>query len=296
MTNFHSEALLRLVDSFPALPATVNKVIAVTSNPDSSAHDLMMAVLPDQSMCATILKIANSAFFGIPNSVSTIEKAVVVLGFDEIRDIVISKAVFVSFQRINKYNRNNLKLFWEHSFTCGLAAKIIANHLGQPQSELFVAGLIHDIGKMAMLSATPEEYIPFLQPPTPDFFGNTTRENEVFSITHDQVGMRLLKRWLFPESLVNAVGYHHQPHSAPSHRIFPLIVQLADVLSLIHGHPAELTDEEVRGVLANLLSGILPLWSEHGIIVNVDAACLWYQKLIESRHKDGAVIDILTSS
>ena len=296
MSNFHSEALLRLVDSFPALPATVNKVIAVTSNPDSSAHDLMMAILPDQSMCATILKIANSAFFGIPNSVSTIEKAVVVLGFNEIRDVVISKAVFASFQRINKNNRQNLQLFWEHSFTCGLAAKIIAKHLGQPQSELFVAGLIHDIGKMAMLSAAPEDYIPFFQPPSPDFFGNTTREKEVFAITHDQVGMRLLKRWLFPESLVIAVGYHHQPHAAAHHRVLPLIVQLADLLSLIHGQSTGATDEEIRGVLTNLLSGILPCWGENGITIDVDDACLWYQQLVESRQCDGAIIDILTSS
>jgi putative nucleotidyltransferase with HDIG domain len=296
MTYFHSEALLRLVDSFPALPDTVNKVIAVTSNPESSAHDLMVAVLPDQSMCATILKIANSAFFGIPNSVSTIEKAVVVLGFDEIRDVVISKAVFASFQKIDKNNRNTIKLFWEHSFVCGLAAKIIANHLHQPQSELFVAGLIHDIGKMAMLSATPQEYFPFLQPPSLEHFGKTARENEVFAITHDQIGMRLLKRWLFPESLIVTVGYHHQPHSAPSHALNALIVQLADILSLIHGQLDKATDEEILEALRNLLPDLLPFWQEKGFVVNVDDVHLWYQELIESRQRDGVIIDILTST
>lgn len=296
MTNFHSEALLRLVDSFPALPATVNKVIAVTSNPESSAHDLMMAVLPDQSMCATILKIANSAFFGIPNSVSTIEKAVVVLGFDEIRDVVIGKAVFASFQKLNKDNRHNIKMFWEHSFTCGLAAKIIAKHLSQPQSELFVAGLIHDIGKLAMLSATPQDYASFLEPAEPRSYGDTTRENETFSITHDQVGMRLLKRWLFPESLIVAIGYHHQPQAAPSQIVYPFIVQMADILSHIHCHPEKLTSEEVRALLHDLLPEILQHWEENSLPGELEDIYSWYLELIDSRQRDGAVIDILTST
>lgn len=295
MTNFHSETLLRLVDSFPALPATVNKVIAVTSNPESSANDLMKAILPDQSMCATILKIANSAFFGIPNSVSTIEKAVVVLGFDEIRDVVIGKAVFSSFQKLNRDNRNNIKIFWEHSFTCGLAAKIIANHLGQPKSELFVAGLIHDIGKLAMLSATPQDYASFLEPAEPGAFGSTSREKETFSITHDQIGMRLLKRWHFPDSLIVAIGYHHQPQAAPNQPVYPLIVQLADILSLIHCRREKLTSEEVRALLHNLLPEILQNWMENSLPGDLEDIYSWYLELIDSRQRDGAVIDILTS-
>jgi putative nucleotidyltransferase with HDIG domain len=295
MTNFHTEALLRLVDSFPALPATVSKVIAVTSNPESSAHDLMKAILPDQSMCATILKVANSAFFGIPNSVSTIEKAVVVLGFDEIRDVVISKAVFSSFQKLNKENRHNIKLFWEHSFTCGLAAKIIANHLGQPQSELFVAGLIHDIGKLAMLSAAPQDYASYLEPAEPGGFGSTSRERETFSITHDQIGMRLLKRWLFPESLIIAIGYHHQPQAAPSQVVYPLIIQMADILSLIHCRPEKLTSEEARALLHNLLPGILQNWEGNRLPGELEDIYSWYLELVDSRQRDGAVIDILTS-
>lgn len=295
MTHFHTEALLNLVDSFPALPATVNKVIAVTSNPESSAHDLMRAVLPDQSMCATILKIANSAFFGIPNSVSTIEKAIVVLGFDEIRDVVIGKAVFSSFQKLNKDNRHNIKMFWEHSFTCGLAAKIIANHLGQPQSELFIAGLIHDIGKLAMLFATPQDYASFLEPVEPRSYGSTSRETETFSIAHDQVGMRLLKRWLFPESLIVAIGYHHLPQAAPSQVVYPLIIQMADILSLIHCRPEKLTSEEVRALLHDLLPEILQNWKENNLPGELEDIYSWYLELIDSRQRDGAVIDILTS-
>ena len=138
MTDSKLNAIIRQVDSFPALPATVNKVMEVTGNPESTAHDLMRAILPDQSMCATILKIANSAFFGMPREVATMEKAVVVLGFNEIRNIVLGKAVFTSFQKMPKQNREETNLFWEHSFTCGIAAKIIAEQIGHAPAILRV--------------------------------------------------------------------------------------------------------------------------------------------------------------
>ena len=89
----HITEVLNQIDSFPALPATVNRVIEITGNPESSANDLMQAILPDQSMCIAILKLANSAFFGRPRKVASIEEAIVVLGFQEIRNIILTQAV-----------------------------------------------------------------------------------------------------------------------------------------------------------------------------------------------------------
>ena len=296
MTHAHFTALLKQIDSFPALPMTVNKVMAVTGNPESSAQDLMKAILPDQSMCAAILKIANSAFFGLPGEVSTIEKAVIVLGFAEIRNIVIGKAVFSSFQSLTKTNKTNIRLFWEHSFTCGLAAKILAEHLGYSPSEFFIAGLIHDIGKLAMLMTFPHDYSPLLELSEPNQSRSVIKENEMFSIGHDDIGKRLLRRWLFPESLIMAVGYHHSPLLAPTSRISPLIVQMADILSLIYCNPEKLNADDVIAIFKDFLPDNLQIWRDNNLPWEVEKTGIWYTELTQSRQKDGAVLDILSAS
>lgn len=296
MIQSHSTALLKQIDSFPALPTTVNKVMAVTGNPESSAHDLMKAILPDQSMCTAILKIANSAFFGLPGQVGTIEKAVIVLGFEEVRNVVIGKAVFASFQKLNKSNRHNIQTFWEHSFTCGLAAKILATHLGYSQSELFIAGLIHDIGKLAMLMTFPHDYSPLLELSEPYQFQSIIKENEIFSISHDEIGMRLLKRWHFPEALIMAIGYHHRPQQAPTHKTFPLIVQMADILSLIYCSPEKMSADDVQAIFRDFLPENMQLWNDNNLPCDLGKTGLWYEELTESRKRDGAVLDIFTSA
>ena len=296
MTHAHFTALLKQIDSFPALPMTVHKVMAVTGNPESSAQDLMKAILPDQSMCAAILKIANSAFFGLPGEVSTIEKAVVVLGFDEIRNIVIGKAVFSSFQTLTRNNKDNIKRFWEHSFSCGLAAKILAEHLGYSQSEFFIAGLIHDIGKLAMLMTFPHDYSPLLELSEPNQSRSVIKENELFSIGHDEIGKRLLRRWLFPEALIIAIGYHHSPQLAPSHKLFPLIVQMADILSLIYCSPENLQADDVITIFKDFLPENLQIWQDNNLPWEPEKTGLWYSELIESRQRDGAVLDILSAA
>lgn len=296
MTLSHSTALLKQIDSFPALPLTVTKVMAVTSNPESSAQDLMKAILPDQSMCAAILKIANSAFFGLPGEVSTIDKAVVVLGFDEIRNVVIGKAVFTSFQSLNRNNRQNIQTFWEHSFTCGLAAKIIAEHLGLSPSEFFIAGLIHDIGKLAMLLTFPRDYSPLLELSEPNQYRSIIKENEIFSISHDEIGKRLLRRWHFPEPLIMAIGYHHSPETAPSYKVYPLIIQMADILSLLFCSPEKMTPEDVITIFKDFLPENLQMWKDHKPSWNVEKTGYWFTELAESRQRDGAILDIFTSS
>jgi HD-like signal output (HDOD) protein len=104
-------ALRAQIDSLPALPAIVTKVLAITANPESSTDDLIRAILPDQSMCTAILKIANSALFGLPKRVSSMERAMVVLGQEEVKNIVIGKALFTAFPRMGKENRERLGLF-----------------------------------------------------------------------------------------------------------------------------------------------------------------------------------------
>ena len=146
------------IDSLPPLPLTVADVLRVTNDPESSANDLVKAILPDQTMCLAVLKIANSVLYGRPKKVSSLETAVTILGFNEVRNIILAKAAVQAFQPLFKTHATDLSNFWDHSFTCGLAARIVSEHINLPSGQFFVAGLLHDIGKLAMLLAFGKRY------------------------------------------------------------------------------------------------------------------------------------------
>ncbi|MGB3209846.1 MAG: HDOD domain-containing protein [Desulforhopalus sp.] len=296
MTHPYLTAINNHINSLPALPATVAKVMAVTADPDSSANDLMEVILPDQTMCSTILKVANSAFFGIPRGVSTIERAVVVLGHAEIRNIVIGKAIFSSFPRLSKENKNTVSLFWEHAFTCGLAAKIIGEHLHLPPSEFFIAGLIHDIGKLVMLMAFPHDY-PILQElSNPCNLDKCNEERGKFSISHDKVGLQLAERWLLPAQLCMAIGFHHSPQDAPSFKKYPLIVQVADLLSLMYCHSEGMKSEDVEKIFIDFLPETSTLWSEDTLCWKPENIGHWFELLQHHREDDQTILSIFSSS
>lgn len=295
MINSSIRAINYQIESFPALPATVVEVMAVTANSESSANDLMQVILPDQTMCSAILKVANSALFGIPKEVSTIERAVVLLGYEEIRNIVIGKAIFTSMPKLNKEFRGTVSLFWEHAFTCGLAAKIIGNDLGISPSELFLAGLIHDIGKVAMLMSFPNDYPILRQLSHPDHLNYETEEKNKFSISHDRVGLKLAERWLLPEQLVMAIGYHHSPQDAPSLNHYPAIVQVADILSLICCYSDAMGGKDVEKIFQDFLPETASLWEKYNLNWEIENLGIWFEELQQSRENDQGLLDIFTS-
>ena len=146
-----AELIREQMDAFPILPVTVVRIMEVTSNPESSANDLMQALLPDQSLCVTVLKLANSVLFGRPQRVDSLTTAIMVLGFKEVQSIALIKAIVNSFRELQMNNAAALEQFWVHSFHAAMAAKYIAHDLRFSPNTFFMAGLIHDIGKLVML-------------------------------------------------------------------------------------------------------------------------------------------------
>lgn len=297
MTDLYLKAINSRIESFPALPTIVTKIIAATANPNCCANDLVRIILPDQAMCATILKVANSAFFGMPREVSTLERAIVVLGIEEIKNIVIGKAIFTSFPRMTKESRQRVSLFWEHTFTCGLAAKIIGEQLHFSPSELFIAGLIHDIGKLAMFLSFPDEYPILSELANHPLFGTLNEERKNFAISHDQVGLKLAEKWLLPEQLVAAIGYHHAPQDAAStFRRYPLIIQVADILSLMYSSPETLRPQDVSKIFADFLPETCALWQEIGLDWDDDNLGHWFEELKSSQENNQAILGIFASA
>lgn len=289
----HSDiaALIKQTDSYPPLPRTVLRVLEITGDPESSAHELMQAILPDQSICVAILKIVNSAFFGHPRKVCSIEQAVIVLGFVEIRNIILAQAVFSSFHKFRKTNKEDIEALWQHSLTCALAAKIIATHItGYAPNQLFIAGLIHDIGKLTLLIAFPNYYNPL-----PEISGSllhsAAEEEEKFGISHSKAGMLQLNRWLFPEELCAVAGYHHNPAALPDNAGFPLIVQMANIISHCVTGPETMTSRQILDLINELSPESPLLWRRYNFDWHQDNIEEWLIAL-QTELADGTIINM----
>ncbi|MEN8256434.1 MAG: HDOD domain-containing protein [Thermodesulfobacteriota bacterium] len=223
--------LIGQVNEFPPLPAVVNRILQVTADPESSLDKLARIVEAEVGLSASIIKLANSPFFGLSREVSSIPHALAVLGMEEVRNLVLAKAMFNTFSDFREKG-GKVNSLWTHSFYTALAAKTIAEKVGRADSGLFVAGLIHDIGKMVIFLAFSGESLVKIYGES-EKLDDTKKEIAFLGLNHEDLGRLLVKSWLFPDALQMAVGYHHSPGSAPAHQTYPLVVCLADTLALL---------------------------------------------------------------
>ncbi|TVL99434.1 MAG: hypothetical protein CV087_18185 [Candidatus Brocadia sp. WS118] len=228
--------LISKINSIPTLPTVACEVINITADPNSSADDLTKVITPDISLTTKLLKMANSPFFGAIRRVTSLQHAITVLGFKEVRNLVISAVVFESFMKIEKKGNYDIGKFWSHSFLCGLAAKVIATEIKKASNEFFVAGLIHDIGKLIIYMTLPHEFIKLVEAAKHLELKFTAFETEkgILGMTHDEVGMKLLKKWMFPESLLTAIGFHHRLQETDNKSLLPVVVHIADIFAHLY--------------------------------------------------------------
>lgn len=294
MDGTQKKRVLEVIDSLPALPTIVTQVLEVTGNPESSAQDLMNAVLPDQSMCLAILKIANSAFFGQQKKVKSIERAVMVLGFNEVQSIILSKAVVGAFSEYLNGYKKEIDAFWEHSFTTGLAAKIIAEHYNLPSGDLFAGGLIHDVGKLILFLTYIDTYSPEQWMTELSSQEKMRQEHTDFSLDHTEVALKLLTYWSLPDMLINAVRHHHKPENAEKMG-YPLVIQLADCLAHLCNDESFTEEDNLNDTLLSTLPGLKERWQKCGLEWNEITTEAWFAWLKIDRANGGAVMSILSS-
>ncbi len=230
--------LIQKVQSFPSLPSVVSRVIALSSEPDSSMDEFLSVIRLDLSLTAAILKLANSAFFGQARTVSSLRQAIPILGLNEIRNMVIARAMFSSFKTVKGEGWFDIKGFWVHSFLCGLAARVLARE-SEPADDVFISGLIHDIGKLVILTVFPSQFAQLAPRQGEPLFNMYQWEENQFGVSHGEIGRNLLKRWAFPKKLVDSVGYHHQPENAEENRTAAALIYFADMVAHLGGDPPD---------------------------------------------------------
>jgi putative nucleotidyltransferase with HDIG domain len=216
----------------PALPTIAMEVVDMVDNPKTSASKLGKLISTDQALTAKVLKIANSPFYGFPRKISTIDFAIIVLGYDALKEIVISISLVSSLQRKGD-QVFDAKAFWDHSITSGVLARRLARDLGYRVSgEVFVGGLLHDMGISILHRYFKNEYKRIVEILRETDLTALEAEESIFGVTHADIGGWLAERWNLPAHLVEAITNHHAPTRAAKNKDLVALIHCADVFAL----------------------------------------------------------------
>jgi len=230
--RFIAEKIIRL----PTLPTVVAKMMALVDSPKASARSLAKLIQSDQALTAKILKLANSAYYGFQRQVSTVNLAIVVVGFNAVKDMGLSVSVLEAFKDPGGNRHFDLSRFWEHAISVGVGTHMLAKkyNLGYVDDS-FSAGLLHDVGKVIINQYVNDDFKEIMARVHEDDEDLLLAETTVLDTTHDRIGGWLAYKWNLPLPIVSAIEFHHNPFLAAQHRPLAALVQLADYLSRLAG-------------------------------------------------------------
>lgn len=216
--------------SLPSLPTIYGQINEAIKKPTSSARDIGNVISKDISLSARLLKIVNSTFYGFPSKIDTLSRAVTIIGTRQLSTLALGINIINVFKDIPS-DLIDMKSFWEHSIACGISARIIAGYKNIQNTErLFVAGLLHDIGRLILYSRVPIDARNALLTAKHAASLLHKEEYEIMGFDHTTIGGLLLKKWKLPISLENSVTHHHTPQESKD-PLEPAIVHLADIIT-----------------------------------------------------------------
>jgi len=226
-----TELILKNVFNLPPIPKAIKEVLDLLNSPRTINSQLCHAISADQGLVTKILTIANSPLYGLQRKVTTIEFALLVLGYQELKNIVSVLSIAESFK--NKTDQYlDQKTFWLHSFLTGTASRRLAEDLDFPnEGEAFITGFLHDMGLSIIhrfMHSSFSEVYNLVNDKSITYY---EAELEVLGMTHEQIGSFLFEKWNFPGPLCDAILHHHNPENSKNNRILSSIIHLADYMS-----------------------------------------------------------------
>ena len=233
------KALLNIVNkvhNLPTLPQVVESVMSMVEDPNASAVQLAEVISKDQALMAKVLRVVNSAYTGMPKEITTLKQATVILGFNTIKNLVLSASIFDTFGKGDVNNRFDRVKFWEHSIGTAVGAKVLAKRIGSENpEEMFIAGLVHDIGKIIIDEYLHNEFLKILDLVDARQIRILEAENEILGVGHPQLGEWVARKWNLPLNLVECIAFHHSPQLAVNSKERVAIVHIANAIPRIEG-------------------------------------------------------------
>jgi HD-like signal output (HDOD) protein len=227
------KAIDRFIKRMPSLSTTVGKVLEICSRTDASPNELNKVISLDPVLTGQVLKLINSAYYSLVNKVTSLTRAITMLGMNTVKNMALSTAIIRSVSGAKKSKALPTKKFWAHSIGTGVCAKLLAKANGVPVlecEEYFVAGLLHDLGKIPF----GDEYIDVLHKATDEQLPLIDVEREILGVDHQEVGRLIAKKWKLNEAMTSAIAFHHDVESAPEEqRVRASYVGLANMYANI---------------------------------------------------------------
>ncbi len=222
-----------LIEGIPNLGSysgVLQEMEAVLNDPQSTLSEVGKVIEKDPSLTARLLKLANSSFFGFPSRLETVSEAITLIGIQQVQDLICASTVIEVFNGVSA-ELVSMASFWKHSLACGVAARLLALERKVPKPEkFFVAGLLHDVGRLALYSRAPEMARKIFTLAQEEKKLVREAEAEVLGFDHAEIAEALLRSWNYPANLIQAVRYHHSPISANPFQLEASLVHIADHL------------------------------------------------------------------
>ncbi|MFZ5760008.1 MAG: HDOD domain-containing protein [Thermodesulfobacteriota bacterium] len=205
----HIKKLISQTSELPTLPMVAARINQEMQSEALTAKLLGEIIAEDTALASKVLRLANSAYYGLPKQVTTLNKAVMILGFNTVKNLALSVSIHTLFQKPPD-SPIDLQGLWLHSLGCAAAAKILIEQV-KPKlgDDAFLFGILHDIGKIVIINEAPQDYEKILHLMHEENVPQNDAEMQVIDTTHQKLGALLLDHWKFPDSIVAAVKYHH---------------------------------------------------------------------------------------
>jgi putative nucleotidyltransferase with HDIG domain len=223
------------IKSFPGMPGTAVRLLALIDNPAMRVSQIEQILRQDPGLTANVLRLANSAYFGIPSKVGSIRQAVILLGLKRLIQMVIAACVSAIMDKsVPGYDLPPGEL-WRHSIAVSVAAEGLVKELNvDAAEEIFTAALLHDVGKLVLGEFVQDEYQQ-IETAVSQGISFEMAEKIVLGTNHADIGARILTNWSLPQEIVNAVQFHHAPEDAQQTNTMLDIVHVANFISMMIG-------------------------------------------------------------
>ena len=252
-TNAIVAKALSTVSEIVPLPEVTVRILQLVEDPKSTANDLHEVIKTDPALSAKILKVVNSAFYGLPAQIASVNRAIVLLGLSAVKNIAIAASMARLFQGGRLGDQFDAKDLWTHSIAVAVTTRCLHRAQGKRAGgeEAFLAGLMHDLGIVIERQAFEEKLTEVVQKVERESCNFCETEMELIGADHQAFGMGLATKWQFPRHLRVVMGYHHQVDNLTEDvRELPILVHIADVLACasqsgfwLTGHDSELNPD-----------------------------------------------------